>query len=104
MVMSATDAFNVTGSTINISATSTSASYTFTSPIAANSPNCQIYNAGPNLAFMRWGVSTQTAVATDTPIPVGAILNFFKGQSDTFAAICASGQTATIYITPGAGV
>lgn len=103
--MSATDTFNPSGNnTVSISGTSTSGSATLTNPIAGNSPNVQIYNAGPNLAFARWGVGPQTAVAaTDVPIPAGAILNFYKGYSDTFAVICASAQTAIVYFTPGAG-
>jgi len=105
-IMSATDTFNPSGNnTVSISGSSTSGSATLTNPIAGNSPNVRIYNAGPNTAFVRWGIGTQTAIAaTDIPIPAGAIENFFKGQSDTFAAICAATQTATIYFTPGSGV
>lgn len=103
--MSATEVFNPSGNnTVNIASTSTSGSVTLKDPIAGNSPNVQIYNAGPNLAFARWGVGAQTAVAaTDVPIPAGAVVNFYKGAADTFAAICAAAQTATVYFTPGTG-
>lgn len=61
-----------------------------------------LYNAGPNLAFVRWGVGAQTAVITDMPMPVGTVQIFSKGVSDTLAAVCASGS-ATIYVTSGEG-
>lgn len=88
--------------TVSIAATTASASV---SVAAANvqSPHVSIYNAGPNTAFVRWGVGAQTAVATtDMPIPSGATKTYTKGTADTFAAICATG-TATIYFTPGEG-
>jgi hypothetical protein len=103
--MSATDVFYPAGNnTVNIAATATTSSVSLTNPIAANSPDVRIYNAGPNTVFVRWGIGAQTALATDMPIPAGAIENFYKAQSDTFAAICAATQTATVYFTPGTGI
>lgn len=65
--------------------------------------NCvRLHNAGPNLAFVRMGVSGQTAVATDMPLPVGNTEVFCKGLADTLAAICAAGS-ATVYVTSGEG-
>lgn len=65
----------------------------------------RIVNAGPNTAFIRWGVGAQTALATDMPILAGAIEVFSKAADvDTVAAICAASQTATIYITCGEGL
>ena len=102
--MSATEVFNPTGNnTVSIAGTSTSGSVTLKDPIAGNSPNVRIYNAGPNAAFVRWGVGAQTAVATDMPIAAGEIEVFYKGQADTFAAICAATETAKVYFTPGTG-
>ena len=59
-----------------------------------------VYNLGPNLAFVRWGVGAQTAVVTDLPIPVGVVEVFSKGVADTLAAVCSSGS-ATVYVTSG---
>lgn len=103
--MSATDVFTVLGSTVNIPATATAASTTFSYPVAISSPNIRVYNAGPNTVFVRWGVGTQIANATaDVPISPGMVEGFFKGQADTFSAICAASQTATVYFTPGIGL
>lgn len=101
--MASSDIFAVGGSTASISVTSTSASTTLDPCNALTNQVIRIYNVGPNTAFLRWGNGSQTAVTTDTPIPMGAIENFFKGSSDTIAAVCASGQTATVYVTPGNG-
>lgn len=64
----------------------------------------RIVNAGPNTAFIRFGVGAQTALTTDMPILAGAIELFSKaGDVDTVAAICAASQTATVYVTCGEG-
>lgn len=103
--MSATDVFTVLGSTVNIPATAAAASTAFSYPVAISSPNIRIYNAGPNAAFVRWGVGAQTAsITADVPIAAGMTESFFKGQADTFSAICAASQTATVYLTPGLGI
>jgi hypothetical protein len=92
------------GETVNIAATATSASVTL-SDSATNSSNMRVYNAGPSTVFLRVGVAAQTASATaDMPIPAGGVENFYKGKADTVAAVCASGGTATVYLTPGEGV
>ena len=88
------------GATASISATSTSGSASVT---AANN-SVRVVNLGPNKAFIRWGVGAQTAVAsTDMPVHNGATEIFDKGRADTLAAICASGETATLYLTSGEG-
>ena len=103
--MSATDVFAVTGATVNIAVTATASSVSLSSAIAANSPNIRIYNAGPSSAFIRWGIGAQTAsIGADVPIAGGMTESFFKGQADTFSAVCAASQTATVYITPGLGL
>lgn len=104
--MSATDVFNVAGSTISVAATESSLSATLPVPTAMNSFDVSVYNSGSNIAFVRWWNSSkgvQAALVTDAPIPPGAILNFYKGDADTFAAICLGGKTATVYFTPGVG-
>lgn len=102
--MAATDVFTVVGPTASISATAVSGSTTFSEVLAEGGQNMRVYNAGPNTAFIRFGNGAQTAVLTDTPVPVGVIENFFKGNFDTMAAICAATQTATVYFTPGNGI
>lgn len=103
--------------TQTISATSTSASCTLDATDVSSTPTpanagpsggkavMRIVNAGPNTAFIRWGVGTQTALATDMPILAGTAELFTKSEdTNTVAAICASTQTATIYVTCGEGI
>lgn len=77
-----------------------------TSSVSAS--QIRVYNAGPNPAFIRWGIVAQGAVTasatTDMIIPVGNTETFNKGTgTDTFAAICSAAQTATLYVTAGEG-
>jgi len=103
--------------TKSISATASTASATLDGTDVSSTPTpanagpsggksvMRIVNAGPNTAFIRYGVGAQTAVTTDMPILAGTSELFSKGGDvDTVAAICASAQTATIYITCGEGV
>src|SRR6185369_13350439 len=67
-----------------------------------------VYNAGPNDCFLAWDASaTLTAAipaagtpANGTPIPPGAVMTLTFPPNAYFAAVCASGKTATLYITP----
>lgn len=86
------------GSTVTIAATTSSASQN----VPLQSESMLIHNAGPNLAFVRWGKGAQTATASDMPVPVGSIQTFGKEGADTVAAIAPAG-TATIYVSPGEG-
>lgn len=85
--------------TITLSATTTSSENT---TLPADCAQIRVHNAGPNVAFMRWGNVALTAVTTDMPIAVGATEVFTKGSNKRIAAICGTG-TATIYVTPGEG-
>lgn len=100
-----------------ISGTATSSSVTLdatdvqSTPSPANSgPSgghsvMRLVNAGPNTAFVRWGIGAQTALATDMPLLAGVTEVFSKsGADDTVAAICAATQTATVYVTCGEGI
>ena len=82
-----------------LSATSTTGSTT----LAPECPQVRIKNAGPNDAFVVWGKGTQTALATHMAIGAGTIECFTKQDAETIAAICASGQTATLQIICGTG-
>lgn len=68
----------------------------------ANSPQIYVYNSGPDLIYIRWGVNNQTAVSTDVPVPVGSIQIFTKDRADTLAGICPN-STATLVVVNGAG-
>lgn len=87
------------GKTTSIAATQTTGSAT----VPAEAPTMRVFNAGPATVFVRWGVGAQTALTTDVAIPVGAVEMFYKGNANTVAAICATGSTATVYLTPGTG-
>ncbi len=76
-----------------------------------NATERMFYNAGPNDCWMAWGASNVAAViptladtaATGIAIPAGAVIVLGIPPDAYFAAICASGQTASLYITPGEG-
>lgn len=87
------------GSTVTLAVTTASAS----ASMPLQSESFYLYNAGSGLAFVRWGKGAQTATVNDLPIPSGSIQTFGKEGCDTFAAICATGGTATLYIAPGEG-
>lgn len=87
-------------STVSISATSTSGSTT----VSSNGSNLLITNSGPNTVFVRWGVGAQTATTADMPVLSGTQVIVSRTLSvDTVAAICASGQTASVSFCPGEG-
>ncbi len=91
----------IQGATVSISATSVNAQGTLT----FNSAQARIANTGTNVAFVRWGATAQTATTADMPILPGTVEVFSKDPSHlNFAAICASGETATVRVTPGEGV
>lgn len=88
------------GATKTLTVTSTSSSDTF----AGVHQTMRVYNAGPNKAFLRWGVGAQTALTTDMPVgPTNTETFSLPPQAATVAAICATGETATVYCTPGEG-
>src|SRR4051794_26303396 len=71
-------------STQSISATTTSASITFTGE-SLNDSELYVYNAGTDAVFCRWGVGAQTATTAALPIPSGTVQIFNRNQADTFA-------------------
>jgi hypothetical protein len=97
--------------TKSISATSTSANVAIaavdfnTGTLGQGYNVMRIVNAGPNTVFLRWGTaSTTTALATDMPMLAGTVEVFTNSPDTSYvAAICASAQTATVYITCGEG-
>ena len=90
--------FQADGATITLAVTTSSAGST---AAPTNSAQVRVYNAGPNLCFIRFGQGTMTATTSDMPLAVGATEIFTKGGASGVAAICGTG-TATVYVTPGA--
>jgi len=92
------------GKTQNVSANSTSASITLDA-IGAACSALLFSNTGTKTAFVRYGVSTQTAVATtDMPIIANSQQVFSKPiGADTVAIVCLGADTTTVYVTPGEG-
>lgn len=88
------------GLTKNISVTTSTAEIT----ISGSPQQLVLTNTGTVVCFVRWGVGTQTAVATtDLPIlPGSASVVSCPGSTTNVAAITASGST-TLYVTPGNG-
>jgi len=60
-----------------------------------------VTNNGPNIAFFRLGVGSQTALVTDTPILPYTALLIDRGFATYAGAICNATQTATLYFTNG---
>lgn len=90
--------------TVSRACTGTTARVQVDAGTTVKAQHWRIYNAGPNTAFVEFGGSgIEAAAATGMPIPAGAIEIFSPNQQGYIAGICASGETATLYITPGAG-
>jgi hypothetical protein len=87
------------GNTAVMNATAASSSVA----VDTKAPSLYVYNAGTNIAFVRWTQGASTATVTDLPIPAGSLQVFSKGPADTFSAICSSGLTTTLYVSAGAG-
>lgn len=88
---------------------------TATLPVTATSANVQvidsppgdirIYNAGPNTAFLNFGVdNTVTATTGHYPVPAGVVeMIRYTNKTRFIAAIAAGSGTATVYLTGGEG-
>lgn len=89
--------------TAPLSVTSTSA--TVILPASTNAyagaETILVTNNGPNIAFFRLGVGSQTALVTDTPILPYTALFIDRGFATYAGAICNATQTATLYFTTG---
>lgn len=103
-------AFSPIGDTVGVAVTSATATEAMTDTGNNSSPNVMIFNSGPNTAFVNFGDSSVTATLTDAdndgdmPIPSGFMGTFdVPGLSTHIAAICASNETATLFVTRGQG-
>ncbi len=92
--------FRPFGSTVAVSATAASSAQT----LPADALCLELQNDGNSTCFVRWGASAQTAVTTDYPVLPGQskIVSCDQGTLSV-AAICASGESTTLYVTPGVG-
>jgi hypothetical protein len=87
------------GATVKLTVTSISSSSALTLH-----QTVKVYNFGPNKAFIRYGIGAQTALTTDMPVAPGNTELFtLPAQIATIAAVCDTGETATVYCTPGEG-
>lgn len=102
-------AFQPGAATATVSATTTSATAGGNLAHWRTHPQLQVANAGPDTAFVAWGLVTElpsgtiTATTTDYPVLAGSTVVLTKGAADLVAVVTGSG-TATVYLTPGSGV
>lgn len=97
----------IDNATVTLACTTSTAARQYRSDIGVGL-SVRVYNAGPDVAYVRFtnGTSTATAPSGATkggmPIPVGDIEVFPTGTSTFVSAICPT-STATLFITPGEG-
>lgn len=90
----------VNGSTVKISATATH-SHT---ALGAKGGDALLQNTGPNVAFVRLTTGDTTATTADLAVVPGVPLIVARAPSElSIGAICATGETATLYVTLGDG-
>jgi hypothetical protein len=102
--------FVATGNTVTIAATGTSAATALGAPRAGNPEmpaTCRVVNAGTGVAFIKFGVSTDTAAVTgDTSVPLAQnareVFWVPTGTTHIITIVAAAG-TATVYATLGQG-
>ena len=87
------------GATVSISCSTTSASAT----IATGFSVMRLTNVGSVPVFVRWGTGTQTAVATDFPVPANSSVVVAKPFDVVTVAAITGSSTATLYVTVGEG-
>lgn len=67
--------------------------------LASASDYLQVVNSGPNTAYIRTGTVAQTALLTDFAILSGERVTIGATAATHLAAICATGETATLNIS-----
>lgn len=86
---------------VTVAATTASAA---TALAATNRSQVLVYNAGPSMVFVEFGLSGKTAaVTTALPVPVGVIYVLSIDPTFTHIATITGAGTATVYVTVGAG-
>lgn len=89
--------------TVTIAATSASGAVALSGTSTDNEDAVLVTNNGPNIAFVKLGLTGLTAAVTDLPVlPYTAIL-LNRDDATHVAAICNATQTAAVYFTSIAG-
>ena len=86
--------------TVQLAATAASASVS----LDPNASVVRVVNTGPNIAYLQFGGTGVAATTAKMPIVVGAVELFTKGMQPKVAAICDTGNTATLFFTTGEGI
>jgi hypothetical protein len=86
--------------TVQLAATAASASVS----LDPNSSVVRVFNAGPNIAYLQFGGTGVTSTTAKMPIAAGNTELFTKGVQAKVAAICDTGNTATLFFTAGEGL
>jgi len=91
-----------------VSATTTTASTSFTLTAAINAPDVKVCNTGSTLAYWSCGNSSVQATvpgagSTSTPLGAGLCGAYHKGSGATTCAAITSSGTTTVTFTAGAG-
>ena len=97
----AEDAFTPSGPTVNLAVTGTTARVQF-SPSAVRS--LRVYNAGTVAAFIQCGGDDTVVATTAAGIPIAPSSVEVIGCSGSYIAALTASGTATLYLTPGAGI
>lgn len=87
----------------SISATDSSGSNNTT--VDGSAPVVRLYNKGTGEVFVGWGTTNQAVTTSAYKVSVGAGSTevFNKGPATKIAAVCATGETATLRIVVGVG-
>lgn len=97
----AEDVFTVSGSTVTLAVTGTTARVQF----ATQSPrSLRIYNAGTVAAFIQCGADNTVVATVATGIPIAPGSVELIGCPGLWVAAITSSGTATMYFTPGSGI
>lgn len=98
------NAFAGTGNNVAIAATTSSGSAAL--PGNTEVPgSIRVYNSGTTgVAFVRWGASAPTAVATDTFVAPGSTEVFSIPPGVTHVAAILSASTGNVYFQRGGGL
>jgi hypothetical protein len=83
---------------VNASGKSISVTDTNIDTVISASNFIKVLNTGPNIAYIRYGTTAQTALITDFPVAVNESVILYSASATHLAAICASTQTATLLV------
>ena len=91
---------------VSITVTGTSANVAV--PKAEGQQTVRLFNSGPNVAFVRFGVGAQTAVATDMALAPNSVEVFslpeaVSNSPTAYVAAIAGAAGNTLYIVTGNG-